>query len=99
MSSRGQTDLCRLDEDTQLDIRSARPAIDRRNVCFVDFKDGPTDVSVTHDERDPSRIWITLRAGRALVQLSVEEGVGRQICDGLASRLSTFQMIRSRIRP
>jgi hypothetical protein len=76
--------------------RATRPP--SREVRILDFKDGRTGVAVTHGPVDPSRILITLRSGQAVLQISVEEGVGRQIADGLASVLPSFRAVRSRLR-
>ena len=90
------------DEDTLTD-HDARRAVPRgrgprRELCFLDFKDGRTGVAVTHGPIDPSRIWITLRSGDAVLRISFEEDVGRQIAAGLASVLPTFRAVRSDLR-
>jgi hypothetical protein len=90
------------DQDTLPELDSPILARDvtgpSREVCNLDFKDGRTRVTVTHGPLDPSRIWITLRSEHASVQVSIEEGVGRQIAQGLASVLPTFRSVRSRVR-
>jgi hypothetical protein len=99
MTTRNRTDFAELNGDTLRELVPTPPLARPRSreVCFLDFKDGPTDVAVKHGPIDPSRIWITLRGERALVQISVEEGVAQQIAAGLANALPTFQAIRSRI--
>ena len=78
---------------------SSRAARDRsRDVHFLDFKDGTTDVAIAHGPVDPSRICITLRSGDSIMQVSVEEGIGREIAQGLADVLRTFREVRSRLR-
>lgn len=67
-------------------------------VCFLDFKQGRTIVAVTHGPEDPSRICIALRSASAIMQVTVEEGVGRQVAEGLADVLRTFRAVRSRLR-
>lgn len=82
------------DDDAPADRRDTQ--VSTRDVCFLDFKDGQTGVAVTHGPIDPSRIWITLRSGQAVLRVSVEEGVGRSIAEGLARVLPTFRAVRSR---
>ena len=99
MTTRNRTALDELDGDTMPELVPARPLAHPRSreVGVLDFKDGRTDVAVKHGPIDPSRIWITLRSERALVQISIEEGVAHQIAAGLSRVLPTFQAVRSRI--
>ena len=84
------------ENDAPAPRRDTRPP--SRKVRILDFKDGRTGVAVTHGPVDPSRIWITLRSGQAVLQLSIEEGVGRKIADGLTTLLPSFRAVRSRLR-
>jgi len=93
----------RCHERTLLDGPSPpRPSAAARNptreIRFLDFKDGQTSVAVANGPVDPSRICITLRSDHAVLQVSVEESVGRAILEGLAGVLPTFRAVRSRIR-
>ena len=69
-----------------------------RQACVLDFKSHDTTVSVNHGPADPSRIWIVLESPTARLHVSVEETVGRDIADGLARALSTYQAVRSGLR-
>ena len=96
----------RLDDDfaeetlTDYEVTTKAPADQpsQREICFLDFKDGRTDVTVTHGPVDPSRIWLTLRSGDAVLQVTVEEQVARKIADGLGAVLPTFRAVRADLR-
>jgi hypothetical protein len=93
-----------LDEDTLPEIEFPdEPDDDRhapaRDVRIADFKDVHSQVTVSHGPRDPSRVWLMFESDDAVIHLSVEEGIARQVFERLAEILPRFHEVRWRGDP
>jgi hypothetical protein len=100
MTSRSETASETFDEQTlpepEPTPRRAAPPVPAREVCILDFKGRATTVAVAHGPADPSRIRIVVRSATAVLHVTVEEEVGRDLADGLTRALATFRSVRSR---
>ena len=93
------SDVDALDDVTAVEAAPDGSAIGgppARDVGFFDFRDGATEVAVTHGPIDRSRVCLSLRTSTTVVAISMEEGVARQIASGLADVLPNFRAVRFR---
>ena len=66
-----------------------------REVHVLDFKDGRSEVNVSHSPNDPSRVWLSLENDKTSINLSVEEGIARRLWEALGDVLARFRDVRA----